>query len=80
MDTLSDSEKKPKSNGYPNNGGGDGGPYSVTVLPKENITYSWSNINVLTQTDQHRNRVVSAFHRFAHGDQPHQRKHILKNG
>ncbi|XP_054289076.1 protein white-like [Macrosteles quadrilineatus] len=82
LETLSDSEKKHQSNGYSSGGGGGGDPASVYVtpdLPKENITYTWSNINVFTRTEQRQNRVLSTIENVIQGNKPRGRKHILKN-
>uniref|UniRef100_A0A1B6ICC2 Protein white n=1 Tax=Homalodisca liturata TaxID=320908 RepID=A0A1B6ICC2_9HEMI len=77
---LSDTEKKPQVNGYGSGSGGSGSPYStVSILPKENITYTWSNVNVFTRLEHKQNRVVNLVNNVVHRDRPQQRKHILKN-
>lgn len=84
METLSDPGHKPHANGYSSGGGGGGSggglPFTVTTLPKENLTYTWSNMNVFTRTEHRQNRIINLVQNIIHRDRTHQRKHILKNG
>lgn len=86
METISsDSERKPHANGYSSGGGGKGGQesppsFAPPSLPKENISYSWSNMNVFTRLEHRQNRVLNAVQNLLQRNRPQQRKHILKNG
>lgn len=83
MDTFTKPETTDlKWSSYKDGGSGSSSPRSTVSLPSENITYSWSNVNVFTTSEQRqRMSVVEGVKHMIHrGSRLYQRKHILKNG
>lgn len=90
LDTLVNKSKningKTGINGRNGSGGGDPSPDSVSLFnefPTENITYTWSNINVFTSTrESRRSRITNTIRGLCSGTPARNynlRKHILKN-